>query len=56
MKVNLDIASNPENRLKRYNLFKVIAKTEIVDPKTVKIVLKQSFSAFINNLVHPLRR
>lgn len=53
VKVNLDRASNPENRLKRYNLFKVIAKTEVVDPQTVKIVLKQPFSAFINNLAHP---
>lgn len=53
VKVNLDRASNPENRLKRYNLFKVIATTEVVDPQTVKIVLKQPFSAFINNLAHP---
>lgn len=53
VKVNFDRASNPENRLKRYNLFKVIEKTEVVDPQTVKIVLKQPFSAFINNLAHP---
>ena len=53
VKVNLDRASNPDNHLKRYNLFKMIDKTEVVDATTVKIVLKEPFSAFINNLAHP---
>ncbi|MHC3490567.1 glutathione ABC transporter substrate-binding protein GsiB [Pectobacterium brasiliense] len=53
VKVNLDRASNPDNRLKRYNLFKMIEKTETVDDLTVKITLKTPFSAFVNNLAHP---
>lgn len=53
VKANLDRASNPENHLKRYNLYKTIAKTEVVDPSTVKITLKEPFSAFINILAHP---
>ncbi len=53
VKVNLDRASNPESHLKRYNLYKNIDKTEVVDPQTVKITLKQPFSAFINILAHP---
>ena len=53
VKVNLDRANNPDNHLKRYNLFKYVATTEVVDPTTVKITLKQPFSAFINNLAHP---
>jgi len=53
VKANLDRASNPDNHLKRYNLFKYIASTEAVDPVTVKITLKQPFSAFINILAHP---
>ena len=53
VKVNLDRASNPDNHLKRYNLYKNIASTEAVDPQTVKITLKQPFSAFINILAHP---
>lgn len=53
VKANLDRASNPENHLKRYNLYKNIASTEAVDPATVKITLKQPFSAFINVLAHP---
>ncbi|WP_428945686.1 glutathione ABC transporter substrate-binding protein GsiB [Pantoea sp. FN060301] len=53
VKVNLDRASNPDNHLKRYNLFKSIATTEVLDPTTVKITLKQPFSAFINTLASP---
>ncbi|AHG21804.1 glutathione ABC transporter substrate-binding protein [Chania multitudinisentens RB-25] len=53
VKINLDRASNPDNRLKRYNLFRMIDKTEVVAADTVKIVLKTPFSAFINNLAHP---
>ncbi|GAA0471428.1 MULTISPECIES: glutathione ABC transporter substrate-binding protein GsiB [Tatumella] len=53
VKVNLDRASNPDSHLKRYNLFKNIAHTDVVDPLTVKVTLKQPFSAFINNLAHP---
>ncbi|MFP1983137.1 glutathione ABC transporter substrate-binding protein GsiB [Lonsdalea quercina] len=53
VKVNFDRASNPGNHLKRYNLFKSIASTEVVDPLTVKITLKTPFSAFVNNLAHP---
>lgn len=53
VKVNLDRASNPDNHLKRYNLFKMIAKTEVISPYEVKVTLKTPFSAFINNLAHP---
>lgn len=53
VKVNLDRASNPDNHLKRSNLFKSIATTEVVDPTTVKIILKQPFSAFVNTLASP---
>lgn len=53
VKVNLDRASNADSHLKRYNLFKSIATTEVIDPLTVKITLKQPFSAFINTLASP---
>ena len=53
VKANLDRASNPENHLKRFNLYKNIDKTDVVDSSTVKITLKQPFSAFINVLAHP---
>lgn len=53
VKVNLDRASNPDNHLKRYNLFKMIAQTEVISPYEVKVTLKTPFSAFVNNLAHP---
>ncbi|WOZ76097.1 glutathione ABC transporter substrate-binding protein GsiB [Kosakonia sacchari] len=53
VKANLDRASNPRNSLKRYNLYKNIARTDVADAYTVKITLKQPFSAFINILAHP---
>lgn len=53
VKVNLDRASNPDSHLKRYNLYKNIAHTDVVDEHTVAVTLKTPFSAFINVLAHP---
>jgi glutathione transport system substrate-binding protein len=53
VKANFDRVSNPENKLKRYTLFNRIARTEAVDPTTVKFTLKEPFSPFINVLAHP---
>ena len=53
VKVNFDRVTNPENKLKRYNLYKNIAKTEAVDATTVRFTLKERFSPFINSLAHP---
>ncbi|MGY0697035.1 glutathione ABC transporter substrate-binding protein GsiB [Bordetella bronchiseptica] len=54
VKVNFDRVANPENRLSRYTQFNRVAKTEVVDPHTVRITLKEPFSAFINALAHPV--
>lgn len=53
VKVNFDRVTNPENKLKRYTLYKNIAKTEAVDASTVRVTLKEPFSPFINTLAHP---
>ena len=53
VKANFDRVTNPDNKLKRYGLYSIIAKTEVIDPSTVKITLKEPFSAFINDLAHP---
>lgn len=53
VKANFDRVTDPANRLKRYNLFSRIEKTDVVDPYTVRITLKEPFSAFINVLAHP---
>src|SRR5512144_433365 len=53
VKVTFERAINPDNKLKRYNLYKNIAKIEALDPTTVRFTLKEPFSPFINNLAHP---
>ena len=53
VKVNFDRVTNPENKLKRYNLYKNIAKTEALDATTVRFTLKEPFSPFVNTLAHP---
>ena len=53
VKVNLDRVTNPDNRLKRFNLFSNVARTDVVDPHTVRITLKKPFSAFVNVMAHP---
>ena len=53
VKANFDRVTDPANKLKRYGLFRVIEKTEVVDPNTVRFTLREPFSAFINTLAHP---
>jgi glutathione transport system substrate-binding protein len=53
VKANFDRVTNPENKLKRFVLYKNIAKTEVVDAGTVKFTLHEPFSPFINSLAHP---
>jgi glutathione transport system substrate-binding protein len=53
VKVVFDRVTDPANKLKRYNMFRRIEKTEVVDPYTVRVTLKEPFSAFINVLAHP---
>ena len=53
VKANFDRITNPDNHLKRYNLYSNIAKTEVVNDTTVRFTLKVAFSAFINQLAHP---
>ncbi|NYT35371.1 glutathione ABC transporter substrate-binding protein GsiB [Allopusillimonas soli] len=53
VKVNLERVLDKSNGLARYNQFSRIEKVDVVDPLTVKITLKEPFSAFINSLAHP---
>ncbi|MDR5739783.1 MULTISPECIES: glutathione ABC transporter substrate-binding protein GsiB [unclassified Caballeronia] len=53
VKASFDRVIDPANKLKRYNLFNKIEKTEVIDPYTVRVTLKIPFSAFINVLAHP---
>ncbi len=53
VKANLDRVTDPANKLKRFTLFNRVAKTEVVDPYTARVTLKEPFSPFINVLAHP---
>jgi glutathione transport system substrate-binding protein len=53
VKVNLERVLDKANGLARYNQFNRIEKVEAVGPSTVRITLKEPFSAFINALTHP---
>ena len=53
VKANFDRVTDPKNGLKRYSLYSNIAKTEALDPYTVRFTLKRPFSAFLNQLAHP---
>ena len=53
VKANLDRVTDPANKLKRFVLFNRVAKTDVVDPYTARVTLKEPFSPFINVLAHP---
>ena len=53
VKANLDRVLDKANGLARYNQFSRIDRVEVVDPHTVRIILQEPFSAFINALAHP---
>ncbi|MFM2486853.1 glutathione ABC transporter substrate-binding protein [Celerinatantimonas yamalensis] len=53
VKANLDRLANQKLGLKRNSLFKLVKTVTAVDPYTVKVVLSESFGAFINTLAHP---
>ncbi|WP_442783619.1 glutathione ABC transporter substrate-binding protein GsiB [Collimonas fungivorans] len=52
VKICLERVINPDNKLKRFNLFNRISKVDIVNDYEVKITLKEPFSPFINTLAH----
>lgn len=53
VKYNFDRITNPDNKLKRYGLYKVIAKTEVVDEYTVKFTMSEPFGAMLATFAHP---
>lgn len=53
VKVTLDRAINPDNKLVSFNRFNRIDKIEVIEPYSVRITLKEPFSPLINYLAHP---
>lgn len=53
VKYNFDRVTNPDNKLKRYGLYRIIAKTEVVDEYTVKFTTSEPFGAMLATFAHP---
>lgn len=53
VKINFDRVTNPANHLRRTSLYEMIDHTDVVDPTTVKFVLKNPFGAFVPTIAHP---
>ncbi|WP_340084537.1 glutathione ABC transporter substrate-binding protein [Siminovitchia sp. FSL H7-0308] len=56
VKVNIDRVANPDNKLKRYSMFELVEKTEVIDEYTVSVTLKEPFGAMLNHFAHPAGR
>lgn len=53
VKASFERLVNPANRLKRASLLSMLDHIDVVDPLTVKIVLKTPFGALVPTLAHP---
>ncbi|GAB4567571.1 MAG: glutathione ABC transporter substrate-binding protein GsiB [Anaerolineae bacterium] len=53
VKFNFDRITNPDNKLKRYGLYRIIAKTEVIDEYTVKFTTSEPFGAMLATFAHP---
>jgi len=53
VKFNFDRIRNPDNKLKRYSLFKVIKQVDVIDDSTVRFTLSEPFGAMIATFAHP---
>ena len=53
VKYNFDRVTNPDNKLVRYGLYKIISKTEVVDEYTVKFTTSEPFGAMLATFAHP---
>ncbi len=52
-KANFDRVMNPKNRLLRASMVSRVASVDVVDPLTLRVILKEPFAPFINTLAHP---
>ena len=52
VKVNIDRVRDPKVPTKRQSLVSMVDHVEVIDPLTVKVVLKEPFGAMVNNLAH----
>ena len=53
VKANFDRVRNPDNKLRRYTLYKVISQIDVIDDSTVRFTLSEPFGAMIATFAHP---
>lgn len=53
VKANFDRVRNPDNKLKRYTLYKIISQIDVIDEYTVRFTLSEPFGAMIATFAHP---
>ncbi|MBI4759576.1 MAG: glutathione ABC transporter substrate-binding protein [Chloroflexi bacterium] len=53
VKANFDRIRNPDNKLKRYTLYKIISQIDVIDEYTVRFTLAGPFGAMIATFAHP---
>jgi len=53
VKDNFDRVRNPDNKLLRYTLYKVISQMDVLDEYTVRFTLSEPFGAMIATFAHP---
>ena len=52
VKINIDRVRDTKVPTKRQSLVSMVDHVEVIDPLTVKVVLKEPFGAMVNNLAH----
>ncbi|HSB68933.1 MAG TPA: glutathione ABC transporter substrate-binding protein [Candidatus Methylomirabilis sp.] len=53
VKANFDRVRNPDNKLRRYTLYKIISQIDVIDDSTVRFTLSEPFGAMIATFAHP---
>ncbi len=53
VKANYDRVRNPDNKLLRYTLYKVISQIDVLDESTVRFTLSEPFGAMLATFAHP---
>jgi len=53
VKANFDRVRNPDNKLLRYTLYKIISQIDVLDESTVRFTLSEPFGAMIATFAHP---
>ena len=53
VKANFDRVRNPDNKLRRYTLYKIISQIDVINDSTVRFTLSEPFGAMIATFAHP---